>query len=604
MLALMRKLWDALEAGARTRLKFATLGLLVVAGLDVIGVGLVVPLTQLLTDPDNPSGLVESLSDLLGNPSQSTLALELTAIIFVMFLTKGLFSLWFRWWILGFINLNAADRADDLFRRYLAAPYGFHLRRNSAELLRTLNTAIDQAYISVISSAMIFLSEAVTMLAVTSVLLVLRPGPAVVALVYFTVVGWAFMRFVRRKAVAAGVELQETKRLQLKSSLQALGGIKEVTVRGVQKPFAEEYQDARVRTAKAQQTAGFLNEAPRYVIETIFIMGIAVMAAVIFTGNDPNQATATLALFVAAGFRMMPSISRVMGAVNALRVGTKGVDLVLADFDALEPAPAFGEVSGRVVIDESVRVDDLHFSYPDAEEPALRGVSFTLPAGESLAVVGASGAGKTTLVDLILGLDRPGAGRIFMDGIAIDDDLGEWQRAIGLVPQDVYLLDDTIEANITFGRADEVDDPNRLAEAVARSQLGDLIAELPVGLGTIIGERGVRLSGGQRQRIGIARALYIRPQLLVLDEATSALDNQTERRITDTIDSLHGELTMIVVAHRLSTVRRCDQLIFMADGQIESTGTFAEVRDTNAEFARLVELGSLDGLERHAGTVA
>lgn len=594
---MIRRFWGVLDPGTRRRLKAATIGSLLVALLEVVGVGLIVPLTQLLTDPERPSALLRDIAGIFGDPTQATLAIILAAIIFVTFLAKGLFTLFFRWWVLGFVNTNAASQADDLFRRYMYGPYAFHVRRNSAALLRTLNTSVNQAYVAVLSAAMILITEGATMLAIGGVLLVMRPLPAVATIAYFGLTAWVFMRRVRNRAHEAGAELQETQRTQFKASLQGLAGIKEVTVRGTQPHFIETFATSRHRTAKAQQMSAFLNESPRYIVEMVFILGIAVMCAVIFAQTNPTRGTATLALFVVAGFRIMPSITRIMSAINTLRVGSTGVELVLADLAEL-PEPAVDAADGgRMTLTDSLAVHDLGFRYPDADLPALRDVSFDLPVGESLAIVGASGAGKTTLVDLILGLHEATSGQILADGVDIRSDLPGWQRSIGLVPQDVYLLDDTITANITFGEAPDAFDPARLDEAISRAQLDDLIAELPQGLDTMIGERGVRISGGQRQRIGIARALYVRPQLLVLDEATSALDNETERRITDTIDSLHGELTMIVVAHRLSTVRRCDQLIFMADGQIESIGTFDGVRRSNETFAHLVRLGSLEALD-------
>lgn len=592
------RLWRALDSPTRRRLMLATLGSMLVAALEVIGVGLIVPLTQLLTDPSNRSGLLERIADLTGDPSDGALAIILAGTIFVMFLFKGVFTLMFRWWVMGFVNTHAAEQADDLFRRYMHGPYAFHLRRNSAELLRTLNTSVNQAYVTVLNAGMILITEAVTITAIGIVLLAMRPVPAIAAMTYFGVTAVVFMRYAKNRAHRAGVELQETQRTQLKASLQGLAGIKEVQVRGTQQHFIESYAESRLRTAKAQQMSSFLGEAPRYVVEMVFILGIAVMCTVIFAQVNTTQATATLALFVVAGFRIMPSITRVMGGINALRVGKNGVELVLADFDELPTPNAEGRVTQKSTLDRELAVRDLTFSYPKSDQAALRGISFSIPVGRSLAIVGASGAGKTTLVDLILGLYEPTAGEIAADGTNIQSNLAAWQRSIGLVPQEVYLLDDTITANITFGEPAADFSSERLEEAVKRAQLDDLVSDLPEGLGTMIGERGVRLSGGQRQRIGIARALYLRPELLVLDEATSALDNETERRITDTIDSLHGELTMIVVAHRLSTVRRCDQLIFMTEGKVESIGTFEEVRDSNAEFAHLVELGSLQLLEK------
>lgn len=598
MKAMFGRLWGALDRGTRRRLELATFGSLVVAFLEVVGVALIVPLTQLLTDADHPSGLLSQISQAFGNPTQGKLAIYVTSIIFVTFLAKGLFTLFFRYWVIGFVNLHAAEQADNLFRRYMYGPYSFHVKRNSAALLRTLNDSVNLAYVAVLSAGMVIITEGTTMLAIGLVLLVMRPLPAVVALVYFGIAGFALMRFARRRAHAAGVELQEAQRSQYQASIQGLGGIKEVQVRGTQPHFIETFDESRRRAALAQRTAGFLAEAPRYVVEMVFILGIAVMCAIIFSQTNTTRGTATLALFVVAGFRIMPSITRVMGAFNTIRVGVYGVELVLDDVEGL-PGPSRDMTTLEpFALRDKISIRDVEFSYADAELPALQGINLDLPAGRSLAIVGSSGAGKTTLVDLLLGLYGPTSGEICADGVPINTNRDAWQRSIGLVPQEVYLLDDNIAANITFGEPIEAFGPERLIEAVSRAQLDDLVAELPDGLETMIGERGVRLSGGQRQRIGIARALYVRPQLLVLDEATSALDNETERRITDTIDALHGQLTMVVVAHRLSTVRRCDQLIFMADGQIESVGTFEEVRDANATFARLVELGSLRNLER------
>jgi ABC-type multidrug transport system fused ATPase/permease subunit len=218
-----------------------------------------------------------------------------------------------------------------------------------------------------------------------------------------------------------------------------------------------------------------------------------------------------------------------------------------------------------------------------------------VPHGTSLAIVGPSGAGKTTLVDLLLGVHIPTSGRVSVGGRPIQEFLAEWQTGVAMVPQDVFWIDDTLASNIAFGVPPDERDPERLASAVERAQLADLVASLPNGLDTPVGERGLRISGGQRQRVGIARALYGDPQLIMLDEATSALDNETEHRVASTIAALHGDVTLVVVAHRLSTVRHCDQLVFMQDGRIEGRGTFDEVRATNADFARLVELGSLDG---------
>jgi ABC-type multidrug transport system fused ATPase/permease subunit len=237
---------------------------------------------------------------------------------------------------------------------------------------------------------------------------------------------------------------------------------------------------------------------------------------------------------------------------------------------------------------------DLSFRYPDAEDFVLRGISLEIRENRTTAFVGSSGAGKSTLLDVVLGLLQPTEGQVVVGGRVIVDDLAGWYAGLGVVPQDVFLLNDTLATNIAFGVPRDEIDRDRVHEVVRMAQLESLVGQLPEGLETVVGERGVRLSGGQRQRIGLARALYRRPRVLVLDEATSALDNVTEHEIAKTLGALQGTLTIVIVAHRLSTVRHADTLVFLKDGQVQTEGTFEEVRAGNADFARLVELGELD----------
>jgi ABC-type multidrug transport system fused ATPase/permease subunit len=239
-------------------------------------------------------------------------------------------------------------------------------------------------------------------------------------------------------------------------------------------------------------------------------------------------------------------------------------------------------------------LEHLSFRYSGTERDVLDDIELRVPAGSTVALVGSSGAGKSTLADVLMGLHRPTAGRVAVDGVNIRTDIVAWQRSIGMVPQDVYILDATLRANVAFGEAPDAVNERRLAAALTRAQLDNLVNDLPNGVDTIVGERGGRLSGGQRQRIGIARALYLEPSVLVLDEATSALDSETERQITDTIESLHGQMTVVVIAHRLSTVRKCDILLYLEQGRIAAAGTFESVAAESPAFARLVKLGSLD----------
>jgi ABC-type multidrug transport system fused ATPase/permease subunit len=288
-------------------------------------------------------------------------------------------------------------------------------------------------------------------------------------------------------------------------------------------------------------------------------------------------------------------MTRISANLATMRVGQAGLSIMSDAVDQLDDAPTYAEAPrGTQAYSGDVTLRQVVFQYPDGDRPVLDDVSLVIKQNQTTAFVGSSGAGKSTLLDLVLGLLQPTAGEIECGGRPIADDSAMWYRSLGVVPQDVFLTHDTILANIAFGVAASDIDRRRVTEVVEMAQLHDLIAELPDGMDTIVGERGVRLSGGQRQRLGLARALYRRPSILVLDEATSALDNLTEHEISETLAKLQGSMTILIVAHRLSTVRHADTLVYLKDGRIDAQGTFGDVRDLSDDFAHLVELGRLE----------
>lgn len=311
-----------------------------------------------------------------------------------------------------------------------------------------------------------------------------------------------------------------------------------------------------------------------------------------------------LALFVAAGFRILPSVTALLGGISQIRVGTASLTVVRAEVRAEQTTQtrlANSTNEAPLSLTSELRLDGVSFRYPDTHQDVLSEISLVVPVGSTLAIVGASGAGKTTLADVILGLHAPSQGRVLADGVDIAAAPRQWRSHLGYVPQDVFLLDTSLAENVAFDLDRAQIDASRLEAALNQAQLQDVVAALPAGVDTRVGERGVLLSGGQRQRIGIARALYRSPRLLVLDEATSALDSHTESQITHALGQLRGRMTIIVVAHRLSTVRSADQVAFMKGGRINAVGTFDELRRTHPDFARLVALGNLGQGEGTSG---
>jgi ABC-type multidrug transport system fused ATPase/permease subunit len=576
------------------------MGSISVSFLEVVGLLAIVPLVQLLSSTDDTTGLLARMEEWFGYPSRSRLALILSLFVMGSFIAKAVFVVIFRWWANGYIFGQEARTTTDLLDRYMRAPYWIHLERNSAEFLRTLMDSIAQAYSSYVMGSVNFLTEAVVATAIVVVLIVIQPVAAIAAGLYFLVAGFIYARLVSKRSTDAGRVLSEQSMRSIKTANQALGGVKEVKIRNSHAYFVDQYSEARYEMAKAKRLASFLTEFPKYVLEVIFITGVGLLSLVVVSRSTSQDVLGLLALFVAAGFRLLPSLIKMMASFSSIRTGRKGFDLVVSDLlafpDTLSDFDADFNPEAMPITKDLV-VDKVSFTYASSDIPVLDEVSFSVNRGESLGVVGASGAGKSTLVDILLGLHLPGSGRLLVDGRDVVTNMPGWQSGIGLVPQDVYLIDDTLTANIAFGVEGSEIDQELLREVVIQSQLSHFVESLPLGLDSIVGERGVRISGGQRQRIGIARSLYARPSLLILDEATSALDNETELRISETIESLHGTLTMIVVAHRLSTIRKCDRILFLESGTVRDIGSFDELVERDPEFANLARLAQINAPE-------
>lgn len=584
---------ELIDHATRRRLLLSIVLSAMLAVLDMVGVIAMLPMMQYVTGQPTDSGALGRVSDLFGDPSPRGLVLGLALLIFGAFVVKDIAALLVKSWQLRFMARQNVAVSTSMLEGYLTAPYWWHLRQNTGDKLWTIQGAVSMGYAGGLSSSLGVLTEILTIGFIFTSLLIISPVAALSAAAYFGLAAFVVQRIIRPRIQAAGERTRAASQAVGKSSLQALAAAKEIKLRHAHVPFVDEFRDRSTEGAEAEVRASILTSLPSYFLEIVFVLGIGILAAVATTGASAEEGLVLLGLFVAAGTRILPSSVRLINALSGVRYAHAPLAQVVGLSRLMREARA-SEVS-RVVTDQvphgDVAVRDLHFAYPDRPDvDVLRGVTLDIPMGTSLAIVGTSGAGKSTLVDLILGLHHPSSGVIAAGGLSVFANLPAWQRQLAVVPQEVSLLDTSISDNIAFD--EEVDD-QRLKKAIRRAQLDDLVNDLPAGIDTEAGERGMRLSGGQRQRVGIARALYRNPALLVLDEATSALDNLTERRITETIDGLHGEVTVIVVAHRLSTVRQCDALAYMEGGRVVAFGTFEEVRDANARFARLVELGSL-----------
>jgi ATP-binding cassette subfamily C protein len=482
--------------------------------------------------------------------------------------------------------------SSGLLERYLLAPYSVHLRRNSSEMLNNVTYAADQVSWVVLQSVTALISEACIALGILAVLVAQLPPLARGAAAVTAGVTLLLLWITQQRHIRWGRLLHNAHMQKLQSLRQSLAAVKEAKILGRERYFGRRF--ARIRSALGDLEAVQLTtEAlPRMVVETTFVIALA--ALIVASWLWPNAAgnlTLTLGIFAYGGLRLLPSLHLLVYRFNRIGSGEAAVQAVSRDWHELESyVSVSSEAEAAMTLTESVVFDGVSFSYENSGggsgEPALSHIDLAIRRGESIGIVGPTGAGKTTFVDLMLGVLEPTAGSIRVDGRDIRLSLRAWQRQIGYVPQTVYLIDDTIRRNIALGLEDAEIDEGRVAESARDAQLDGFLSGLAEGLDTVAGERGVRLSGGERQRIAVARALYRHPAVLIFDEATAALDNVTEQALTATIHGLHGRVTTVFIAHRLSTVRACDRLIFLRDGRIADVGTYGEL-EKNPEFLAL-----------------
>lgn len=570
----LRKIYQLLTRRQRTQAAILLALTVVGTALETLGLGLVIPVIGLLTQPD-PAALYPQLRPVLqrlGNPSPTQLAIAGMLGLLAIHVIRVAFLGYLAWRQMGFATAQMAYLSQQLFTIYLRQPYTFHLNRNSAQLIQNAIGEVRLFTFNVMLPAMVLLTEGAIMLGMAALLIAIEPIGALFVVAALGGAAWAFQRAIRRWIDVGAQRRQVHEGLRLQHLQQGLGGAKDVKVLGREPEFLAQYRlhnDESARIARFQLT---LQQLPRLWLELLAVGGLAALVVTMLArGEDVGQIVPTLGLFAAAAFRLMPSVNRFMGAVQSIRFGIPVVDTLYDEVRLgvpAEPTRSPAAVGFRTAIE----LHDVTYAYPQASSPALAQLSIAIHKGESIGFVGPSGSGKSTLVDVILGLLTPDSGRVTVDGRDIQLDVRAWQDLIGYVPQTIYLTDDTLRRNVAFGLPDAEIDEAAVKRAVVAAQLEDLLARLPNGLDTVVGERGVRLSGGQRQRIGVARALYHDPAVLVLDEATSALDMDTEREVMKSVTALHGRKTLLIVAHRLSTVQHCDRIYRLDGGRVIDAG--------------------------------
>jgi len=578
------EIYGLLNTGERRRIIVLFSLMVVGMGLEMLGVGLVIPAVTLLLQADLSETYppLAAMLEVLGQPTQVQLIAGGMLLLVCVYLVKALFLGFLAWYQNDFAFGVQRHISSELFATYLYQPYAFHLQRNSAQLIRNAVNEVHKLWFLILNPTLVVLGEGLVLIGVTCLLFIVEPVGALIVVLVLGCAAWGFHLYTRGRLLRLGIARQHHDGQRIQELQQGLGGVKEAKLLGRESGFLAKYEEHNAESARIEQFQATLQLLPRLWIELLAVTGLATLIITMLAqGQQAATIVPTLGLFAAAAFRLMPSAYRVLGAVQNLPYGMPVIKILREELKLTPELPINVEATFDSRVSNSFKNDielvNVDYMYPSSSEPALTGLNISIRKGESIGFVGPSGSGKSTLVDIVLGLLTPTSGEVQVDKENIQADLRSWQDQIGYVPQSVYLTDDTLRNNVAFGIPPVRIDEGALNRAIQAAQLDTFVVSQPDGLDTVVGERGVRLSGGQLQRIGIARALYHDPSVLVLDEATSALDTLTEKGVMNSVEALQGSKTLLIVAHRLSTVKHCSRLYQLDRGRVIAEGTPARL---------------------------
>lgn len=608
----IRSSLNLLTSRDQKRLALITAAQMSTAFLDLIGILLVgvvtaISLSSMSSIPE--PAIVQNVLGALGLKQSDpvTIALILAGIAGCLLIAKSVLNMLITRRILRFLADKQALVSGWLAAGLLSRPLLQVQQHSSQQTVYTLTSGVSAATVLVLGQGTIALSELALLIILSVGMLAVSPIVTLFTIAFFLIIGYTLQRILATRAVSIGERSAHLEVQSVSTVQEALRTYREAVVSQRRGLYVKRFQDLRWQGAVNLTSMQFQGLIPKYVLEIALVCGAGLLSASQLLTQDLSAAVAIIAIFLAAGSRIVPSILRLQGAAIMIRnasgqaaptyqlarelemLGSGGIDA--ESFGSIDPVFIRDRLrAGHHGFDATIDILDVTLVYPGSQVPALSNVSLKLQAGQSLALVGSTGAGKSTLADVILGVLIPDSGNILISGLPPEESLANWPGAVAYVPQEVAMVNGTVRENVALGLPSDFIDDDLVWDALNRAHLGDFLRSSRNGIGTVVGENGMKLSGGQRQRLGIARALYTRPQLLVLDEATSALDAETEQAVSQTLQELEGTVTTVTIAHRLATIRFCDVVVYLENGAIVARGSFEEVRTVTPSFDRQARL--------------
>ena len=570
-MSLFKKVFFLISKKKKKELILLSLLLFVGIIFEMGSLGILFPVFELLLNNQifDKYPFLNDIYIFFGNPTQSQIVIFVMISLLITFLLKNIFLLFLTWKQSKFAIELSEELNNKLFKGYLNQTYSFHIKRNSGELISNIQNEIQQ-FSSFIQSLIFMSLEIAVLTGVVITLFLIEPLGALFISLIMAFSAFILHYLTKKKIINWGKKRQLADLNINKNLIQSFSGIKDLILNSAEFFFQDKYKKELRDRSKVYIKQLTLMQFPKLYIEFLAIFCMSSLIILMVLINRPLESfLPTVGIFLAAAFRALPSVNKILGSLQNIKFTKTVIDLLIKEFSIIDNniKPKFIE---KIDFKNEIIVKNVNFYYEDSDLITLENINFSIKKGDSVGITGPSGSGKSTLVDIILGLLHPSEGNIFVDNIDTFLNLKKWQSIIGYVPQSIYLTDDSLINNIAFGLSKEEIDNKKIEEAIIKAQLSKFIESLPERLNTNVGENGVKLSGGQRQRIGIARALYNNPEILIFDEATSSLDENTESEVMKSVDFLKGKITMILIAHRLSTLKNCDRIIQLNEGKIIS----------------------------------
>ena len=593
-----RKIFDLLTPHERRNFTLLSILVIIMGLLDAVGVAGILPFLAIVAAPEltETNQTFATIYRLSGAPDQDAFLRIVGIGVFSVFIISVLFKIVTLYALARFGHMRKFSLSSRLLEGYLHQPYVWFLSRHSADLGKVVLHEVETVVNGTIIPAFQIMANTVSLLFLVGLLIVIEPKIAVIAI---SVLGGTYLiifLFVRKRLTLIGRQRAIANRDRYMIAQETMGSMKDVKLLGLESSFLKRFRGPARRYAQAATASQIIGELPRHLLEGISFGGILLLVLTMLLNGQGTlvDILPTLGLFAFAGLRMFPALQTVYRSMTALRFGAPTLKVLHDDMQevrgGVQTALTFPVTKAPMRMKSEIDLFDIRYAFPDSEQSVVRGLNMTIEANTTVGIVGGTGAGKTTTIDIIMGLLQADSGELRVDGNLITpENLRSWQLSIGYVPQQIFLMDGSISANIAFGIPPEERARAQIERAARLAELHEFAMETPQGYDTLVGERGVRLSGGQRQRIAIARTLYHDPDVLVLDEATSALDNLTERAVMQAVTNLGHAKTIIMIAHRLSTVEKCDKIFLLENGCVADSGTYDELKKSNEAFRSMAE---------------